>query len=174
MRYEKAWIIIALPCLLLQGGCAETTFQDMLGIGKSAPDETKVRTVQPLSVPPDLDLRPPLPGNAKHAGNGEAGAGSSALSAPPAVDAPVNGPRGDAGTGNSGQTQHGTASAATAGTEGNFYDIYRKHGISIYGPDGKRKKISQLNRELAEQLKEERRRKNPRSGTIFNIDSLWK
>jgi hypothetical protein len=43
----------------LVAGCSETGFQDFIGAGKYAPDETQVSAGQPLSVPPDLQLRPP-------------------------------------------------------------------------------------------------------------------
>jgi hypothetical protein len=161
--------IAALPCLLLLAGCAETTFQDTLGIGKSAPDETKVRTVQPLSVPPDLSLRPPAPGESERTMAGASTESPGALASPPDAEAPAR-----AAPGNIAQ---GATTAGAAGghdAEGNFYDIYRKHGISIYGPDGKRKRISQLNRELAAKIKEEKRRKNPRYGTIFNWGGFLK
>ena len=154
----------ALPCLLLLAGCAETTFQDTLGIGKSAPDETKVRTVQPLAVPPDLDLRPPAPAAAEPATSTAPGtAGKTALVAPPAerASAPAGG--------------RAARKADVRQTQGgDFYDIYRKYGIEIYRPDGRRKPISQLNRELAEKIKQEKRRQNPNYGTIFNWGSLLK
>ncbi len=165
-RIRSRFVIAALPCLLLLAGCAETTFEDTLGIGKSAPDESKVRTVQPLSVPPDLDLRPPAPGSVAQAGDGNTSGGSGALAAPPAGDAPA--------MASAGPTTSGSATGPAPAAEGSFYDIYRKHGISIYGPDGKRKKISQLNRELAEKIKEEKRRKNPNYGTIFNWGGFLK
>ncbi len=168
---RKTFAIAALPCLLLLAGCAETTFQDTLGMGKSAPDETRVRTVQPLSVPPDLGLRPPAAGGGETAQTAAASGSPGALAAPPGDDAGISAP-----AGNSAARAQAPAPARTAAASGDssFYDIYRKHGIDLYRPDGKRKPISQLNRELAEKLKEERRRKNPRYGSIFNIDSLWK
>ncbi len=165
-------MLLAAPLLPLLAGCAETAFQDTLGLGKSAPDETKVRTVQPLSVPPDLDLRPPVAGRAGDA-DATAATGapaSSALSAPPADGAPA-----DAGAQRTAARQQPSLTPqAPASTESSFYDVYRKYGISLQHPDGTRKKISELNRELAEKIKEEKRRKNPRYGSIFNIDSLWK
>lgn len=169
MTRKRTRFATALPCLLLLAGCAETTFQDTLGIGKSAPDETKVRTVQPLSVPPDLDLRPPAPGS--DTAMAEAGSvnNPSALAAPPDAKTAASTPA-------SGAASIPAARTASAGRKprGDFYDVYRKHGIEIYRADGKRKPISQLNRELAQKLKEQRRKQNPRYGTIFNIDSLWK
>ena len=165
MIARKSTLWLALPCLTL-AACSETAFQNTLGIGKSAPDETKVRTVQPLSVPPDLELRPPAQAGTNAAANGQpVSARNDALATPPASGSP--GP-GMAST---------TASQPPAGsqkTDSAFYDIYRKHGISLYHPDGRRKRIAELNRELADKLKEEKRRKNPNYGTIFNMGSIWK
>ncbi len=165
MTPRNRMLIAVAPLALLLAGCAETTFQDTLGIGKSAPDETRVRTVQPLSVPPDLDLRPPAE-NTRPATTAQATVDSA-----PGLSAPPGGAGAPAAPATS---QRSTMPVAPASTESSFYDIYKKHGISLYKPDGTKKKVSELNRELAEKLKEEKRRKNPRYGTIFNIDSLWK
>lgn len=161
----KRTLLLALPCLAL-AACSETTFQNTLGIGKSAPDETRVRTVQPLSVPPDLELRPPERNASTAPANSVASSANGALAAPPAADGPKpgTGPR---------QADKQTA-ANPQEPSSSFYDIYRKRGISLYHPDGRRKKIAELNRELAEKLKEEKRRQNPNYGTIFNMGSLWK
>lgn len=43
-------------------GCARGSVQDMLGMGKRAPDEFAVVKRAPLIVPPEADLRPPDPG----------------------------------------------------------------------------------------------------------------
>ena len=166
MTTKRKWLVSTLPPLaLLLAGCAETTFQDTLGIGKSAPDETRVRTVQPLSVPPDLELRPPAAGTKQAATDAPAttAAAGDALGAPPADGAPRVAAR-----------KPSITPQAPASTESSFYDIYRKYGISLYKPDGTRKRIAELNRELAEKRKQEIRKKNPRYGSIFNIDSLWK
>lgn len=40
-------------------GCSETHFLNAMGMGKTAPDETKVATNQTLAMPPDLQLRAP-------------------------------------------------------------------------------------------------------------------
>ena len=160
---RKLILAIALPCLAL-AACSETAFQNTLGIGKSAPDETKVRTVQPLSVPPDLELRPPSSTNVASA-NGAGRPADSGLAMPPASGSPAPGAP---------ATTAASTPAPGQKAESGFYDIYRKHGIAIYRPDGTRKKIAELNRELAEKLKEEKRRKNPNYGTIFNMGSVWK
>lgn len=46
---------------LVLSGCSETKFADMLDAGKSAPDETQVRTGQALTMPPDMRLAQPGP-----------------------------------------------------------------------------------------------------------------
>ena len=167
MNGKITTLLFALPSLAL-AACSETAFQDTLGIGKSAPDETKVRTVQPLSVPPDLELRPP----AETAANDTTGAPtqpastpSTALAAPPVDGAPAPG---------GGNATTGQAPGEKPQARSSFYDIYTRHGISLYHPDGTRKKIVELNRELADKLREEKRRKNPNYGTIFNMGSIWK
>ena len=165
---KSFWLIITLPLLALPAGCSETTFQDTLGMGKSAPDETRVRTVQPLSVPPDLELRPPAAGTRQAQADVSGNSASGALTAPPDAAAPASTQR----VASAGQQQ--IVPKAPASTESSFYDVYKKYGISLYRPDGTMKKVTELNRELAEKIKEEKRRKNPRYGSIFNIDSLWK
>src|SRR4051794_22635276 len=48
---------------LVLSGCSETKVQDLLDAGKSSPDETQVRTGQPLTMPPDMRLAQPGPVN---------------------------------------------------------------------------------------------------------------
>lgn len=61
-------LFILLPLLI--AACGESTVRDTLGIGRKAPDEFRVVSRPPLSVPPDFSLRPPgeagqmLPGEA--------------------------------------------------------------------------------------------------------------
>ena len=51
-------VAIALPALV--GGC--TSVKEQLGLTKQSPDEFKVVSRAPLSMPPDYNLRPPTPG----------------------------------------------------------------------------------------------------------------
>src|SRR5262245_60247013 len=52
--------VAATLCLFVfVAGCSETSFQDVFGAGKDAPDETQVRTNQALVLPPDLALKAP-------------------------------------------------------------------------------------------------------------------
>ncbi len=168
MTGKCKWLLAALPAMVLSA-CAETTFQDTLGIGKSAPDETKVRTVQPLAVPPDLQLSPPSGASSRMAGaNTYANdTQSDALAAPPTQGAPTR-------VASNIPAANTSTPPKADGPSGDFYDIYRKHGISLYDENGKRKSITKLNMELGKKLKEERRKKNSRYGTIFNINSIWK
>ena len=55
-------MIVALAAALL-GGCEGT--REMLGMGKTAPDEFAVYSRAPLSMPPNYGLRPPAPGKAR-------------------------------------------------------------------------------------------------------------
>lgn len=50
--------LLLLPLAL--GGCSDT--RDMLGLGRTMPDEFVVVDRAPLVVPPDFTLRPPQPG----------------------------------------------------------------------------------------------------------------
>jgi hypothetical protein len=53
--------IIALSTLaFLISGCSD--FKRMVGIEKTSPDEFAVESRAPLTIPPDFDLRPPVPG----------------------------------------------------------------------------------------------------------------
>jgi Protein of unknown function (DUF3035) len=56
---------IALLGMLALAGCARGSVQDALGMGKRAPDEFSVVARAPLVMPPDFDLRPPRPGEAR-------------------------------------------------------------------------------------------------------------
>src|SRR5262245_57942627 len=55
-----AFLRMAALCLLVGAtGCTEATFDNVIGTGKDAPDETKVRTGQSLVMPPDYTLKAP-------------------------------------------------------------------------------------------------------------------
>ncbi len=165
-RWAFVWAAIFLT------GCSETEVMDFMGAGKNVPNERLVRTNPPLSVPPDLRLPPPGQGSGDVAASTMAeNTRADSLITPP-QDRPVN-------AGSAVRTAAAGASAKTApeddGTlKGDFYDIYRKKGISLYHPDGRRKTIAELNRELQKKIIEEKRRKNPNYGTIFNIGSIFK
>ena len=51
--------------LLLLGGCSGGSLSRTFGLTRDAPDEYTVTTRAPLSMPPDYNLRPPRPGEAR-------------------------------------------------------------------------------------------------------------
>lgn len=60
--HHKSVLIAALALSLpvLAGGCSSV--KEQLGLTKQSPDEFKVVSRAPLSMPPDYNLRPPTPG----------------------------------------------------------------------------------------------------------------
>ena len=177
MMARAALMLAGLAALSL-GGCSEVDFMDTLGIGKNVPDERLVATNPPLSVPPDLRLPPPGRGGADAgaAAYGDAGAGTT-LTTPPgdattAATAPANPPAG-AGTAGGAATTTTAAQPATTQPANDRYAIYRKHGINPYKADGTPKSVVELNRELSAKILEEKKRRNPNYGTIFNIGSIF-
>ncbi|MGH7091913.1 MAG: DUF3035 domain-containing protein [Stellaceae bacterium] len=52
--------VSCMAAALLLSGC--TGFKQMVGLEQQAPDEFAVESRAPLTVPPDLNLRPPEPG----------------------------------------------------------------------------------------------------------------
>jgi hypothetical protein len=59
MRTVKAILVVAL-CATALGGCSG--LRAMAGLQKKSPDEFAVTTKAPLVIPPDFNLRPPMPG----------------------------------------------------------------------------------------------------------------
>ena len=57
-KFVLAVLAVALPALA--GGCSSV--KEQLGLTKQSPDEFKVVSRAPLSMPPDYNLRPPTPG----------------------------------------------------------------------------------------------------------------
>lgn len=57
----KPVMLGAAACAVLLTGCGGG-LEESLGLGKSSPDEFQVVRRAPLSVPPDMQLRPPRPG----------------------------------------------------------------------------------------------------------------
>lgn len=53
----KIFILLLLSAVL--SGCGGQNARDIIGLGKRAPDEFRVVSRPPLSVPPDFTLRPP-------------------------------------------------------------------------------------------------------------------
>ena len=165
----------SIPILLTAAfvtGCSETSFMDTLGIGKATPDETQVTQNQPLSVPPDMQLRPPSSSAAPAAQQPPASRYDPGSLAAPRNQAPA-----PARTASATPAVPATPSASVdaQGRPISPYDkIYIKHGIDVYNPDGTHKKTVDLNRELAERIKAEKKARNPKYGTIFNMGNLFK
>ena len=55
----KIWHGTLAACALLASGCTSSTVKDTLGLTRAAPDEYRVVSRPPLSVPPQFNLRPP-------------------------------------------------------------------------------------------------------------------
>ena len=156
-------LALSLTAALAVAGCSETKMQDLLGSGKSAaPDETQVRVNRNLSMPPDLNLRPP---------SGEAaedGQPNQVATAPPPqpVDQSEASPE---------PVQTAAATPpAQAQTEPPKQDVYEKYGISKTGPDGKPKSENQLFNELKAAQTAEKRKANPNYGTVWNMGNVFK
>lgn len=69
---RRANTVLAIFVLgLVLSGCSsrQSGVREMLGLDKSAPDEFLVVTKAPLTVPPNMDLRPPDPGAPPTAAN---------------------------------------------------------------------------------------------------------
>ena len=58
-------IAVLLAAQMLLAACAGGSVQRALGISKRSPDEFAVVSRAPLIVPPDFELRPPRPGEAR-------------------------------------------------------------------------------------------------------------
>ena len=150
-------------------GCSETGFQDMIGAGKYTPDETKVAVNQPLSAPPDLQLRPP---------SDEPPPRSQAAQQPPSDNlqqpqdfalSPENEPVAVQSQSQS-QAQGQPQQQASAGEP---QDIYARWGVSRYHPDGREKSQIELNAEMREKRLEAKRQQDSDYGTIWNLGSIW-
>ena len=59
MRLLKAGLAIGF-CVVALAGCQ--SLRDAAGLAKKSPDEFAVTTKAPLVIPPDFNLRPPMPG----------------------------------------------------------------------------------------------------------------
>jgi hypothetical protein len=179
----------AAACVLcfMAAACSETRFLDTMGMGKQAPDESRVQTGSNLALPPDLQLR--TPSNAPAAAPQIAPTTVSSLPQPlpdPPADA-VTGSLDPATEGYDAGAQPSSASpvaapdtlttappAVTPAAAGNPRDnAFIKYGISKTYPDGKPKSEQVLNEELIAAIKEEKRRQDPKYGTIFNIGDLF-
>jgi hypothetical protein len=149
-------------------GCSETGFQDIIGAGKYTPDETQVAVNQPLSVPPDLQLRPP------------SDEPQPVASAPAPIEQPVSGdlqqpqdlglsPQ-DQPAAPQAQPQPQPQQQASAGEP---QDVYAQWGVSRHHPDGTEKSQLELNEEMRVKRDQAKRQQDPNYGTIWNLGSVW-
>jgi hypothetical protein len=140
-------VLIAVSALALTG-CSS----GLLGRGGSAPTaEPQIAVGNDLALPPDLSLA--TPGTQRRA--------APAATAPAAQETALY--EDDA-------PPLSTAGALPKGTEG---DPYAKYGISKLKPDGTKKTDWELRQELKAAVLAEKRKKNPRYGTIFNAGELF-
>jgi hypothetical protein len=157
----------------LVAGCSETGFQDFIGAGKYAPDETQVSAGQPLSVPPDLQLRPPSATEPPRVASRPAADQPPAaqlrqpqdLAAAPQPDE-FRQPAGQQAA----QPQQLQQQTAAAGSQD---DVYARWGVSRHHPDGREKSQVELNEEMRQKRIERERQQDPNYGTIWNLNSIW-
>jgi hypothetical protein len=158
---KASGLAFSLISALALSACAETAVQDLLGSGKSdVPDASQVRVGQNLSMPPDLQLRPPPegPSDEETASVQQPAAPVQPVAAatePRAVSPPLSGTR-------------------TATAEQPQQDVYERYGISKTYPDGKPKPERVLFEELHKAQLDEKRRSNPSYGTIWNMGNIFK
>jgi hypothetical protein len=170
-----------------------------MGLGKSPPDETQVVTHNALALPPDLQLRQPAKGvtdeNQVPRGTTTAAVPAAPPDAFSAATASVGQPSEVASTQPSAYdtgaqqlettpgsgpapTQISPAVQSTQKTDLSGKnvqeDAYRKFGISKTKPDGTPKTQAELDRELLEAVRAEKRKQNPNYGTVFNMGRLFK
>ena len=166
------------------GNSVSEALNDTFGFSKDVPDERLVRTHQTLAVPPDLQLRPPAPGEtvtgtlnpaAQQAANQPAyatppGAIGTQAVPPAGTQQAAYGQPAVAGQPPAYQPAPGAAPLPPAQPTG---DIYAQHGISKTHPDGKEKSHEELMKELREVSKKRKQAKNPNYGTIWNFPNLF-
>jgi hypothetical protein len=162
----------------LIAGCSETGFQDFMGAGKYAPDETQVSAGQPLSVPPDLQLRPPSatepPQVASRPAADQPPAGQlhqpQDLAAAPQPDESWQQAARQPASQQAAQPQQLQQQTAAAETPD---DVYARWGVSRHHPDGRQKSQVELNEEMRQKRIERERQQDPNYGTIWNLNSIW-
>ncbi len=122
--------LLLLAASLALGGCGET--RKLLGWEKSTPDEFRIVSRAPLTVPPDYGLRPPAPGAARP---NEASAQESARTAVFGAERPG--------------AQAAAARAATAPVSAGEQQLLGRIGADKVDP-GIRDQIDRETRSLAE------------------------
>jgi hypothetical protein len=187
-------------CLGLSACGSQTGLMDKLGLGKSPPDETQVVTNNSLALPPDLQLRQPANGMVDENQVPRATTATAAVPAAPpdafsppsaAADQPAEVASTQTSAYDTGaqqlQTTPGTGPAPTqispsvSSTQKTDLsgktpqeNAYQKFGISKTKPDGTPKTQAELDRELLEAVRAEKRKQNPNYGTVFNMGRIFK
>lgn len=165
-------LVLGLFAASVLAGCSETKVQNLLGSNKASTDEEQVPVGQTLSMPPDLELRPP-------AGGGDTSETKvAAQSPPPAEPADVEAAPADVEpvpVEQSTQTAMATPQQppAQAAAQPPKQDIYERYGISKVNEDGTPKTEKQLRMALREAQLAEKRKTNPKYGTIWNIGNVF-
>jgi hypothetical protein len=190
--------VASILCLTLVA-CSETTVMDKMGLGKNPPDETQVVSNNNLAMPPDLQLRPPSTEVTSEAQSPSVAAAVVPATPPAAfANAAVQNEGQVPGTAevataeptpyDTGEQQLDTFGNSTTASgaqpavqttakrdlNGARQDAYQKFGISKTRPDGTPKSQAELDRELLEAVRREKRKQNPNYGTVFNIGDLFK
>ena len=156
---------------MLVGACSSVPdMDDVMGIGKSAPDERQVKVHQMLAMPPDYQLRPPADGS-----NPETGV-DNPLALPtitPGGTAPsLTDPNAPTQVANADPNAPGPQ-AITPGANQQQDPNTTHYGVSTVNPDGTPKSRRQIIDEINAKRIEEERKKDPSYGTIWNIGSLF-
>ena len=148
MRYGAIAGLIATGLVL--SGCGGASISRIMG-GDPAPQQQQInaQAAPDLSMPPDLQLRPP-------------GTGSAPAPAAPAAQY--------AAAPQQYEPEPGIAPAPAAPAG----DVYERNGISKYHPDGKEKTKAELEAELKRVYLAKKKQANPNYGTVFNIGNIFK
>jgi Protein of unknown function (DUF3035) len=194
MRIIRKISIGTAACIVL-AACSEVSVMNKLGMGKSPPDESQVVTNNNLAMPPDLQLPPPsanaapAPQPTAQASAAVTAAPPDALAAAPPTTEVASAEQSPYDTGEQQLTTDGSISTASTQTTGPAVqatqkrdmkpgdpkeDAYQRFGISKTRPDGTPKTQTELDRELLEAVRAEKRRQNPNYGTVFNMGELFK
>jgi hypothetical protein len=185
--HEVRGFVLIVGGLLALAGCSETGFQDSLGVGKTAPDESQVRINQALSIPPDLRLAAPSSKTVEPGTPNKV----ATYQSQPVTYAPVEAdtyvaeePSTTASTAPAepAKTAEAAATATTTATTitpaepekpKTLDDSYAKYGISKTYANGKPKPEGVLIDELRKAQTAEKRAKDPSYGTIWNMGDVF-
>ena len=142
-------IVGVLATGLALSGCGGASISRIMGSDPAPQQQINAQAAPDLSMPPDLQLRPP-------------GTGAAPPPAAPATQYAAAPQQYDP------QSGLAAAPAAPAG------DVYERNGISKYHPDGKEKTKAELDAELKAIYLAKKKQANPNYGTVFNIGNIFK